>query len=249
MEKEVLADKEISDYLDKYDISYWNTLITKLAKIGIRTLIKEDPNIYTIDEIDNVLKKNAPNEEKEEENNIYETHDTKSLSINDLNSEREIPIKKKYEIGKTSYPKPVNYDYSYKPKYNNSYFRYTFQKPMLTYSTNFKSKKTFFPTYDLNTRARSPKYTYENNNNKIYDNIFSERKPLNYIDNGNNYSVKLKSYRSPSFNLNSNGLPCLNYDYNNYTFKDYNLDDDCFNKSKDLSKSYSTYRPSYTSGC
>ena len=98
MEKEVLADKEISDYLDKYDISYWNTLITKLAKIGIRTLIKEDPNIYTIDEIDNVLKKNAPNEEKEEENNIYETHDTKSLSINDLNSEREIPIKKNMKL-------------------------------------------------------------------------------------------------------------------------------------------------------
>ena len=98
MENEVLADKEISDYLDKYDISYWNTLITKLAKIGIRTLIKEDPNIYTIDEIDNVLKKNIPNEEKEEENNIYETHDTKSLSINDLNSEREIPIKKNMKL-------------------------------------------------------------------------------------------------------------------------------------------------------
>ena len=40
MEKEVLSDKEISDYLDKYDISYWNPLIVKFIKLGINTIKK-----------------------------------------------------------------------------------------------------------------------------------------------------------------------------------------------------------------
>ena len=57
MEKEILSDKEISDYLDKYDISYWNPLIVKFIKLGINTIKKEDPNIYTMDEIDNLIKK------------------------------------------------------------------------------------------------------------------------------------------------------------------------------------------------
>jgi hypothetical protein len=33
MEKEILNVKEIRNFLNKYDVSYWNLLITKLIKI------------------------------------------------------------------------------------------------------------------------------------------------------------------------------------------------------------------------
>ena len=247
MEKEVLSDKEISDYLDKYDISYWNTLIVKFIKLGINTIKNEDPNIYTIDEIDNLIKKTESNK-KEEKNKIYQTLNNDNLSTNDINIQEENnnkPIKKKYEIGKTSYPIKSNYDYSYKPKYNSKR-NYSFNiknKPYMSYSYSNNNKKKYYPTSsnDLEIRANSPKYTYEDYK---YKNYFSQRKPLNYLDDRNNYLIKLKNTRNPSLMLESSSLPCLNYDYNNYTFKDYNLNidiDNCYNKSKNFLKNNSYF--------
>ena len=56
MEKEILNVKEIRNFLNKYDVSYWNLLITKLIKIGIFSLENKDPNIYIMDDIDNYIK-------------------------------------------------------------------------------------------------------------------------------------------------------------------------------------------------
>ena len=56
MEKEILNVKEIKNFLNKYDVSYWNLLITKLIKIGIFSLENKDPNIYIMDDIDNYIK-------------------------------------------------------------------------------------------------------------------------------------------------------------------------------------------------
>ena len=75
MEKEILSDKEISDYLDKYDISYRNSLIVKFIKLGINTIKNEDPNIYTMDEIDNLIKKTNQNEKNE----TYQTLNNENL--------------------------------------------------------------------------------------------------------------------------------------------------------------------------
>ena len=82
----------------------------------------------------------------------------------------------------------------------------------------------------LETRARSPRYTYECN-------------PSNY---GNN-SYRNNSFRNPSFGSQKRNLPNLNYDYNNYRLRRNNFDDDCCNKSAQFLSSYS-YRPNYTSG-
>ena len=61
MEKEILNVKEIKNFLNKYDVSYWNLLITKLIKIGIFSLENKDPNIYIMDDIDNYIKEINPN--------------------------------------------------------------------------------------------------------------------------------------------------------------------------------------------
>ena len=254
MEKEVLSDKEISDYLDKYDISYWNPLIVKFIKLGINTIKKEDPNIYTMDEIDNLIKKIESNK-KEEKNETYQTLNNDNLSTNDINTQEENnnkPNKKKYEIGKTSYPIKSFVDYSYKPKYNSKR-NYSFNiknKPYMSYSNYNNNIKKYYPssTNNLEIRANSPKYTYEDNK---YKNYFSQRKPLNYLDDRNNYLIKLKNSRNPSLNLESSSLPCLNYDYNNYTFKDYNLNidiDDCYNKSNNYFKKTYFNHSNYTNG-
>lgn len=64
MEKEILNVKEIRNFLNKYDVSYWNLLITKLIKIGIFSLENKDPNIYIMDDIDNYIKEINPNKIK-----------------------------------------------------------------------------------------------------------------------------------------------------------------------------------------
>ena len=246
MEKEILSDKEISDYLDKYDISYRNSLIVKFIKLGINTIKNEDPNIYTMDEIDNLIKKTNPNEKNE----TYQTLNNENLSTNDINIQEEKnnkSNKKKYEIGKTTYPIKSNYNYSYQPKSKTNFN--IINKPYMSYTIYNNNKKKIYPSSsnNLEIRANSPKYTYEDNK---YKNYFSQRKPLNYLDDRNNYLVKLKNYRSPSLNLEKSNLTFLNYDYNNYTFKDYNLHidiDDCCNKSKNFLKNSLSYRQNYTS--
>ena len=90
MEEEIINDKEISDYLDKYDISYWNILVPKLTKIGIRTLEKQVPNIYTIDEIDNYLKEIDPNPQEDEKDpyeGMWPENNEEERNINSPNEE------------------------------------------------------------------------------------------------------------------------------------------------------------------
>lgn len=289
MEEAVLNDKEISDYLDKYDISYWNYIVPRLVKIAIRDIEKNKPDIYTIDEIDEYLKEKDPNpqiEEKDPYEGMWpENSQNDNLEIKDLNSsspqndfsiqnkndfqnneysnENEnkyiSPIDKQYKKNlQNSYENPMKTSYNnpIKSTLDNSYKYNDYQSPIKNYNypINNSYQNSIKNSYDigykpsnylmnpmnnysnrnnyssLETRARSPRYTYECN-------------PSNY---GNN-SYRNNSFRNPSFGSQRSNLPNLNYDYNNYRLRRNNFDDDCCNKSAQFLSSYS-YRPNYTSG-
>ena len=289
MEEAVLNDKEISDYLDKYDISYWNYIVPRLVKIAIRDIEKNKPDIYTIDEIDEYLKEKDPNpqiEEKDPYEGMWpENSQNDNLEIKDLNSsspqndfsnqnkndfqnneysnENEnkyiSPIDNQYKKNlQNSYENPMktSYDNPIKTTLDNSYKYNDYQSPIKNYNypINNSYQNSIKNSYDigykpsnylmnpmnnysnrnnyssLETRARSPRYTYECN-------------PSNY---GNN-SYRNNSFRNPSFGSQRSNLPNLNYDYNNYRLRRNNFDDDCCNKSAQFLSSYS-YRPNYTSG-
>jgi hypothetical protein len=289
MEEAVLNDKEISDYLDKYDISYWNYIVPRLVKIAIRDIEKNKPDIYTIDEIDEYLKEKDPNpqiEEKDPYEGMWpENSQNDNLEIKDLNSsspqndfsnqnkndfqnneysnENEnkyiSPIDKQYKKNlQNSYENPMNTSYNnpIKSTLDNSYKYNDYQSPIKNYNhpINNSYQNSIKNSYDigykpsnylmnpmnnysnrnnyssLETRARSPRYTYECN-------------PSNY---GNN-SYRNNSFRNPSFGSQRSNLPNLNYDYNNYRLRRNNFDDDCCNKSAQFLSTY-TYRPNYTSG-
>jgi len=289
MEEAVLNDKEISDYLDKYDISYWNYIVPRLVKIAIRDIEKNKPDIYTIDEIDEYLKEKDPNpqiEEKDPYEGMWpENSQNDNLEIKDLNSsspqndfsnqnkndfqnneysnENEnkyiSPIDKQYKKNlQNSYENPMKTSYNnpIKSTLDNSYKYNDYQSPIKNYNypINNSYQNSIKNSYDigykpsnylmnpmnnysnrnnyssLETRARSPRYTYECN-------------PSNY---GNN-SYRNNSFRNPSFGFQRSNLPNLNYDYNNYRLRRNNFDDDCCNKSAQFLSSYS-YRPNYTSG-
>ena len=289
MEEAVLNDKEISDYLDKYDISYWNYIVPRLVKIAIRDIEKNKPDIYTIDEIDEYLKEKDSNpqiEEKDPYEGMWpENSQNDNLEIKDLNSsspqndfsnqnkndfqnneysnENEnkyiSPIDKQYKKNlQNSYENPMKTSYNnpIKSTLDNSYKYNDYQSPIKNYNypINNSYQNSIKNSYDigykpsnylmnpmnnysnrnnyssLETRARSPRYTYECN-------------PSNY---GNN-SYRNNSFRNPSFGSQRSNLPNLNYDYNNYRLRRNNFDDDCCNKSAQFLSSYS-YRPNYTSG-
>ena len=289
MEEAVLNDKEISDYLDKYDISYWNYIVPRLVKIAIRDIEKNKPDIYTIDEIDEYLKEKDPNsqiEEKDPYEGMWpENSQNDNLEIKDLNSsspqndfsnqnkndfqnneysnENEnkyiSPIDNQYKKNlQNSYENPMKTSYNnpIKSTLDNSYKYNDYQSPIKNYNypINNSYQNSIKNSYDigykpsnylmnpmnnysnrnnyssLETRARSPRYTYECN-------------PSNY---GNN-SYRNNSFRNPSFGSQRSNLPNLNYDYNNYRLRRNNFDDDCCNKSAQFLSSYS-YRPNYTSG-
>ena len=289
MEEAILNDKEISDYLDKYDISYWNYIVPRLVKIAIRDIEKNKPDIYTIDEIDEYLKEKDPNsqiEEKDPYEGMWpENSQNDNLEIKDLNSsspqndfsnqnkndfqnneysnENEnkyiSPIDKQYKKNlQNSYENPMKTSYNnpIKSTLDNSYKYNDYQSPIKNYNypINNSYQNSIKNSYDigykpsnylmnpmnnysnrnnyssLETRARSPRYTYECN-------------PSNY---GNN-SYRNNSFRNPSFGSQRSNLPNLNYDYNNYRLRRNNFDDDCCNKSAQFLSSYS-YRPNYTSG-
>ena len=289
MEEAVLNDKEISDYLDKYDISYWNYIVPRLVKIAIRDIEKNKPDIYTIDEIDEYLKEKDPNsqiEEKDPYEGMWpENSQNDNLEIKDLNSsspqndfsnqnkndfqnneysnENEnkyiSPIDKQYKKNlQNSYENPMKTSYNnpIKSTLDNSYKYNDYQSPIKNYNypINNSYQNSIKNSYDigykpsnylmnpmnnysnrnnyssLETRARSPRYTYECN-------------PSNY---GNN-SYRNNSFRNPSFGSQRSNLPNLNFDYNNYRLRRNNFDDDCCNKSAQFLSSYS-YRPNYTSG-
>lgn len=289
MEEAILNDKEISDYLDKYDISYWNYIVPRLAKIGIRDIEKDNPDIYTIDEIDDYLKEKDPNPQPEEKD-PYEgmwpdNSQNDNLQVKDLNSsspqndfsdnqnKNDIqnnqfsnqnenkyisPLQNSYQNNlQNSYENPMktSYDNPIKTTLDNSYKYNNYQSPIKNYNYSINSYQNLNKnSYDigykpsnylmnpmnnysnrnnyssLETRARSPRYTYECN-------------PSNY---GNN-SYRNNSFRNPSFGSQRSNLPNLNYDYNNYRLRRNNFDDDCCNKSAQFLSSYS-YRPNYTSG-
>jgi len=289
MEEAVLNDKEISDYLDKYDISYWNYIVPRLVKIAIRDIEKNKPDIYTIDEIDEYLKEKDPNpqiEEKDPYEGMWpENSQNDNLEIKDLNSsspqndfsnqnkndfqnneysnENEnkyiSPIDNQYKKNlQNSYENPMKTSYNnpIKSTLDNSYKYNDYQSPIKNYNypINNSYQNSIKNSYDigykpsnylmnpmnnysnrnnyssLETRARSPRYTYECN-------------PSNY---GNN-SYRNNSFRNPSFGFQRSNLPNLNFDYNNYRLRRNNFDDDCCNKSAQFLSSYS-YRPNYTSG-
>ena len=289
MEEAVLNDKEISDYLDKYDISYWNYIVPRLVKIAIRDIEKNKPDIYTIDEIDEYLKEKDPNpqiEEKDPYEGMWpENSQNDNLEIKDLNSsspqndfsnqnkndfqnneysnENEnkyiSPIDNQYKKNlQNSYENPMKTSYNnpIKSTLDNSYKYNDYQSPIKNYNypINNSYQNSIKNSYDigykpsnylmnpmnnysnrnnyssLETRSRSPRYTYECN-------------PSNY---GNN-SYRNNSFRNPSFGSQRSNLPNLNYDYNNYRLRRNNFDDDCCNKSAQFLSSYS-YRPNYTSG-
>ena len=295
MEEAILNDKEISDYLDKYDISYWNYIVPRLAKIGIRDIEKDNPDIYTIDEIDDYLKEKDPNPQPEEKD-PYEgmwpdNSQNDNLQVKDLNSsspqndfsdnqnKNDIqnnqfsnqnenkyisPLQNSYQNNlQNSYENPMktSYDNPIKTTLDNSYKYNNYQSPIKNYNypiNNYQNlnKNSYDIGYKpsnylmnpmnnysnrnnystLETRARSPRYTYECN-------------PNNYGNYSSSYRNN-NSFRNPSSNYQRRNLPNLNFDYDNYNFnRKYNFDDDCCNKSAQFLNSYSSYRPSYTSGC
>ena len=199
MEEEVLNDKEISDYLDKYDISYWSTLVPKLTKIGIRTLEKKDPNIYTIDEIDNYLKEIDPNPQEEEKDpyeGMWPEYNEEEKNLNSQNEDIS-NSQKIYDTENSQIPNPMQNSYenpnqnSYQNPMQNSYqdpMQNSYQNPMRT-------------SYDqINTNYESPMKKYEIPKMNNYDNKM------------NNYNNIMKNYQNPIRN---------NFDYkplNNYSF-------------------------------
>ena len=163
------------------------------------------------------------------QNNIQNSYE------NPMKSSYDNPIKTRLDNSYkyNDYQSPIkNYNYpinnSYQNSIKNSYdIGYKPSNYLMNPMNNYSNRNNYS---SLETRARSPRYTYECN-------------PSNY---GNN-SYRNNSFRNPSFGSQRSNLPNLNYDYNNYRLRRNNFDDDCCNKSAQFLSSYS-YRPNYTSG-
>ena len=192
MEEAVLNDKEISDYLDKYDISYWNYIVPRLVKIAIRDIEKNKPDIYTIDEIDEYLKEKDPNpqiEEKDPYEGMWpENSQNDNLEIKDLNSsspQNDFSNQNKNDFQNNEYSNENENKYispihnQYKKNLQNSY-----ENPMKT-SYNNPIKSTLDNSYKYNDYQSPIKnYNYPINNsyqNSIKNSYDIGYKPSNYL--------------------------------------------------------------------
>jgi hypothetical protein len=181
MEEEIINDKEISDYLDKYDISYWNILVPKLTKIGIRTLEKQVPNIYTIDEIDNYLKEIDPNPQEDEKDpyeGMWPENNEEERNINSPNEEFS-NSQKNYDTENSQIPNPNQN--SYENQNQNSY-----ENP----------NQNSYENLNQNSYENPMKNSYENPNQNSYENL-----------NQNPYLNKIQSsYENPNQNSYENPM-------------------------------------------
>ena len=190
MDELISKDKEISNFLDKYDISYWNIVTQKLIKIGICCLKIKDPNIYIMDEIDNYLNELYLNLNKKEKIN---------LNNKDFSFSNDLIDNKLDNSNKFNY-----YNYLNKKKYSN--FNKISESPKYTFilnsnnnlnqkkindsnlnDNNYKSfRNTVIKNYD---KQKFPSLNYDYTTYKLND-----YKLLNNDYSNNKYSKLKKSY-------------------------------------------------------
>ena len=102
MEEEVLNNQDLTDFLQKYDQNDWNMVISKLSKIGLLSLEKDQPkkDFYTFDDFDNIIldleQKIIKEDEKSKNDNIKDDN----LNIEDLNDLKEPDDNEEKEINK-----------------------------------------------------------------------------------------------------------------------------------------------------
>ena len=101
MEEEIIKNKDVNDFLQKYDQNDWNIVISKLSKIGLLSLEKDKPkkDFYTFNDFDNII---VDLEQKinQDDEIIKKKIKGNNLNIEDLNKLKEPDDNEEKEINK-----------------------------------------------------------------------------------------------------------------------------------------------------
>ena len=257
MEEEIIKNKDVNDFLQKYDQNDWNIVISKLSKIGLLSLEKDKPkkDFYTFNDFDNIIvdleqKINQDDEiiKKKIKGNNLNIEDLNKLKEPDDNEEKEI-IKDEntYQYNLNEKPNQINDDKEIeKPenkiankkisnfeKNNSSLLNSNHNIPKYNYNNKFSSK--------YNPKRSYSNVIYRNNN---FNEIDSKAKSNNYTyvrncNNLNNHNFNMRNLNK-NYNYRRNDFPCLNYNYSTSSPKiknDKNCDP-CCNKFMDYYNFY-----------
>ena len=267
MEEEVLNNQDLTDFLQKYDQNDWNMVISKLSKIGLLSLEKDQPkkDFYTFDDFDNIILDLEQKIIKEDEKSKNENIKDDNLNIEDLNDLKEPDDNEEKEINKEELINEENL--------NEKPIEITDNKPLEKLEDKIIDKETpnlekkndignssipnsspfnKYSTFKDLSSNYNPKGSYSNinyRNNNFNNNEYSMINPNNdKYDcnnlNNNYYNYNIQNYRLRSYNYGRNDYPCLNYNYSTSSPKIKNDKefDPCCNKSTDFYNSYSSFR-------